>query len=177
MALTKTTYVERVLIVLNEDGTFKAAHKESLDIVRDGDTVLSSTLAPAAPLAEADLAGVLPDVAALTAQLEAANVALAAANTALTAMTTERDQLAAQLPARVADPAVVTMRQARLALHNAGILPAVETCMATAPKPVQIEWEFADTVPRSSELVTSIGAQLGLTSEQIDALFVAAKAL
>ena len=48
MALTKTTYVERVLIVLNEDGTYKAAHKETQDVVRDGETVLSRTLAPAA---------------------------------------------------------------------------------------------------------------------------------
>lgn len=170
MALTKATYTERVLLVLNEDGSFKGAHKEMQDVVKDGDTVISRTLAPAAPLAEADLAGVLPDVAALTAQLAAANVAL-------TAMTKERDELAAKLPANVTDPAIVTMRQARLALHGAGMLPAVEAYMATAPKPVQIEWEFADTVRRTSDLVTGIGAELGLTDGQIDALFVAAKAL
>lgn len=170
MALTKTTYVERVLIVLNEDGSFKAAHKESLDVVRDGDTVLSRTLAPAAPLAEADLAGVLPDAAALTAQLQSMS-------NALVDMTAERDDLKAKVPPDVTDPGIVTMRQARLALLAAGGLSSVEAYMATAPKAVQIEWEFADTVRRSSDLVTGIGSQLGLTSEQIDAMFELAKTL
>ena len=111
MALTKTTYVERVLIVLNEDGTYKAAHKETQDVVRDGETVISRTLAPAAPLTEADLAGVLPDTAALTAQLVAKDAELVA-------MTAERDEWKAKVPPSAADPGVVTMRQARLARRH-----------------------------------------------------------
>lgn len=170
MALTKTTYTERVLIVLNEDGTFKAAHKETQDVVRDGETVISRTLAPAAPLAEADLAGVLPDAAALTAQLVAKDAELVA-------MTAERDEWKAKVPPNAADPGIVTMRQARLALHNAGILPSVETYMASAPAAVQIEWEYADIVRRNADLVSSIGGALGLSSQQIDDLFAAAKTL
>lgn len=170
MAITDTTYVERILIVLNEDGTFKAAHKESQRVVKDGDTILSRSLAPASALAANDLAGVLPDSAALVAQV-------AALQSDLAFMTQERDEWKAKVPASVADPGVVTMRQARLALHSAGILPAVETYMATADKAIQIEWEFADTVRRNSALVTGIGSQLGLTDEQIDGLFALAKAL
>lgn len=170
MALTKTTYVERVLIVLNEDGTFRAAHKETVDVVRDGDTVLSQTTAPAAPLAAADLAGVLPDAASLLAQVEALQVELAD-------VIAERDDLKTKVPPDVTDPSVVTMRQARLALHAADILDDVETYMATADKAVQIEWEFADTVRRNSALVVGIGSELGLSDDQIDAMFELAKTL
>jgi hypothetical protein len=41
----------------------------------------------------------------------------------------------------------------------------------------QIEWEYAGTVHRDHGLVSQIGPALGLTSAQIDALFVAASKL
>ena len=69
-------------------------------------------------------------------------------------------------------PASVTARQARLALLAAGLLDDVETTLADpAHRATQIEWEYATQVERESPLVDSIGGALGLTSEQIDALF------
>ena len=66
----------------------------------------------------------------------------------------------------------VTMRQARLALLAADLLDDVEAMITQAPRSVQIEWEYATVVDRNSVLVSSIGQQLGLTTEQIDSLFL-----
>ena len=79
-------------------------------------------------------------------------------------------------------PPVVTMAQARLALLGAGKLAAVDAAIAAIPdaamkQAAQIEWEYAGTVHRDHGLVSQIGPALGLTSAQIDALFVAASKL
>jgi len=66
----------------------------------------------------------------------------------------------------------VTMRQARLALLAAGLLDDVEAMLAQADRAVQIEWEYAAVVDRSSALVQAIGAALGLSEQRIDELFV-----
>lgn len=65
----------------------------------------------------------------------------------------------------------VSMRQARLALLAADLLDDVEAMMTQADRAVQIEWEYATVVDRNSPLVVAIGAALGLTDAQIDALF------
>ena len=74
-------------------------------------------------------------------------------------------------------PASLTMRQARLALLSAGLLDAVQSGVSAMPKAAQIEWEFAATVDRTSPLVATLAASLGLTSEALDALFTAGAAL
>ncbi len=78
-------------------------------------------------------------------------------------------------------PQEVTMRQARLALLGAGLLSGVDAAIASLPSPTKeaasIEWEYAAVVQRSSGLVPAMATALGMTSEQIDALFVAAAAL
>ena len=71
------------------------------------------------------------------------------------------------------------MAQARLALLGAGKLAAVDAAIAAIPdaakkQAARIEWEYAGTVHRDHGLVSQIGPALGLTSAQIDALFVAA---
>ena len=75
-------------------------------------------------------------------------------------------------------PAEVTMRQARLALLGAGLLSQVGAAIASLPEPdksaAQIDWEYAAVVQRSSGLVPAMGAALGMTEAQIDALFVTA---
>lgn len=65
----------------------------------------------------------------------------------------------------------VSMRQARLALMAAGLLDDVEAMIVQADRAVKIDWEYATVVDRSSPLVAAIGSALGLTNEQIDALF------
>lgn len=69
----------------------------------------------------------------------------------------------------------VTMRQARLALHRTGMLSQVDAAITDAE--ARIEWEYAQTVERTSPLVTHLAAGLGLTEGQIDELFVLAATL
>lgn len=78
-------------------------------------------------------------------------------------------------------PVEVTMRQARLALLNAGLLANVTAAIAAmtgaAGDSARIEWEFSSTVQRNKPLVLSLGAALSLTEAQIDDLFITAKSL
>lgn len=84
-------------------------------------------------------------------------------------------------PAPPAAPTSITPRQARLALLGAGLLDAVQAAFAQLPEPqrkaAQIEWEFALAIERNSPLVAQFAPMLGLTEEQIDALFIAGAAL
>jgi hypothetical protein len=91
--------------------------------------------------------------------------------------------LAAQSAAdtEAAKPKEVTMRQARLALLGAGLLPTVELAIAamtgTAGDAARIEWEYSNSLKRSQPLVTQLAAGLGLTVGQLDALFLTASTL
>ena len=73
---------------------------------------------------------------------------------------------------------VVTMRQARLALLGAGLLATVNSAIAampgTAGEAARITWEFSSEVKRNQPLVSALGGVLGLTTAQLDALFVTA---
>ena len=75
----------------------------------------------------------------------------------------------------------VTMRQARLALLDAGLLAQVDTAINAFASPekerAQIEWEFAQTVDRYQPFTLLLGAALGLSDVRLDALFVTAAAL
>lgn len=86
----------------------------------------------------------------------------------------------ADMPAPVA-PAEVTMRQARLALLQAGKLAAVNAAVAAMPgaagDTARIEWEFSSTVERHRPLVEALGASLGMTADQLDDLFRTAATL
>ena len=78
-------------------------------------------------------------------------------------------------------PQEVTMRQARLALHAAGKLTAVNAAIAALPDPPKtaalIEWEYSSTVRRDSQFVAMLGPALGLDAAGLDALFIAAAKL
>lgn len=80
-------------------------------------------------------------------------------------------------PQPIDTPETVTMRQARLALLGAGLLGTVNAAVAAIPgvegEAARIEWEYAQEVRRDSPLVSGLSVALGLTSEQLDALFVA----
>ncbi len=69
-------------------------------------------------------------------------------------------------------PTSVTPRQARLALFQAGLLEAVEAAIAAADKPTQVTWEYAIEFRRDDPMINALGTQLGLTSQQIDQLFI-----
>ena len=93
---------------------------------------------------------------------------------------TVRDLTPEELKARV--PTVVTMRQARLALLQAGLLSQVEAAIAAIEDPVQrqavqIEWEYAAEINREHPWVQGLATALGLNETQLDDLFVAANSL
>lgn len=97
-----------------------------------------------------------------------------------TPMTPEEETafLAAQAaPAPV--PSVVTMRQARLALLQAGLLGTVNSNIAEMSgaegEAARITWEYAQTVDRNHALIAVIAP--GLTDAEIDDLFRTAAAL
>lgn len=68
-------------------------------------------------------------------------------------------------------PQSVSMRQASLALYDAGLLDDVEALVATLPRPHQIEWQRASEVYRDNPLVEVVRQQKSMTVEQIDDLF------
>jgi hypothetical protein len=73
------------------------------------------------------------------------------------------------------------MRQARLALLGAGMLDLIDTAIDALPSPqkeaARIEWEYATEVRRDSPLIASLVPVLGMTGDQVDALFIAAEAI
>ena len=75
-------------------------------------------------------------------------------------------------------PQSVTMRQARLALLAAGKLAQVESAINSLPEPqkseAKIEWEYSAEVVRNKPFVQSLGAALGLSNDDLDALFIEA---
>lgn len=78
-------------------------------------------------------------------------------------------------------PTVLTMRQARLVLFTAGLIGSVQAAIDSLPSPqkekAQIEWEYSNEVQRHNGFVSLLAPALGLTSEQVDALFITGAAL
>lgn len=93
MPLTKKSFVERVMIVLNEDGSFKGAHAEKLSLICVDGALISATQEAAEPLQAADIAALLPTQAALMASLDAANLASATLSEAAQTLATENADL------------------------------------------------------------------------------------
>lgn len=75
----------------------------------------------------------------------------------------------------------VSMKQARLALLNAGLLPQIDAAIASLTSPdkesVVIQWEYATSLHRSHAWVITLSTAIGLTEQQLDDLFTAAEAI
>lgn len=84
-------------------------------------------------------------------------------------------------PQPPAIPQFVTMRQARLALHAAGLLSSVNAAIASMDEPAKtaalIDWEYASVVERNAGLVPAMAAALGMSDADIDDLFITAATL
>ena len=84
-------------------------------------------------------------------------------------------------PASPPVPTTVSKRQARRALLAAGLLAAVETVINELPPAqravVLIEWNDSQEVRRDNPVTLQLAAAIGLTEEQIDALFITAAEL
>lgn len=78
-------------------------------------------------------------------------------------------------------PKSVTMRQARRALLAASLLATVNSTVAGLAGAVgdaaRIDWEFAQEVYREWPLLVQLAQQIGLSDDQLDALFVTAATL
>lgn len=75
----------------------------------------------------------------------------------------------------------ITLRQCKLALLNAGKLQDVLAYIDAMPEPQRtaalIEFNDTKDVERNSALLNTVAAAIGLTPEQTDSLFAAAKLL
>ena len=80
-------------------------------------------------------------------------------------------------PETVQVPQVITIRQAKLVLLDAGLLDDVDAAVAQADKATQIEWEYATEVRRDWPTLLVMQAALGLTDDQVDQLFIQGSAL
>lgn len=74
-------------------------------------------------------------------------------------------------------PTVVSSRQGKLALLDAGLLDDVEAAVAASSRAVQIEWIEATEFRRDWPTLVALQGTLGLTDQQIDDLFIAASRL
>ena len=73
-------------------------------------------------------------------------------------------------------PTSITMRQCRLYLLNQNLLDDVEN-IVSQNRAWQIEWEYANEVLRTNQLITAMQSSLNLTNEQVDTMFFEASKL
>lgn len=73
-------------------------------------------------------------------------------------------------------PEEISRYQALVALDRAGLLDSIETYMADAQRSseARIGWLHAKSFRRSSRFINDLAADFGLTSTQVDDLFIAA---
>ena len=68
-------------------------------------------------------------------------------------------------------PQEITPLQSKLQLLEIGLLDEVEA-IVSADRKVQLYWEYASVIERDNEILLMMATQLGLTSEQLDDLFI-----
>ncbi len=73
-------------------------------------------------------------------------------------------------------PNSITMRQTRLYLLSLNLLDEVEA-FVSQNQAWQIEWEYANEVLRTNQLITAMQNALNLTDEQVDTMFLEASKL
>jgi hypothetical protein len=79
--------------------------------------------------------------------------------------------------APAAVPHSITPLQARKALNAAGLRAAVEAAIAAGDQTTKDSWQYATEILRTDPLIVSLSGTLGLSSEQVDALFIQASTL
>lgn len=68
----------------------------------------------------------------------------------------------------------ITARQLRLWLFSQNILSTVEQMITDIGGAAKIEWEYATEYNRTHPMVIQLGTALGMTSEQLDQVFITA---
>ena len=75
-------------------------------------------------------------------------------------------------------PSLATMRQARLALLQAGLLATIDAAIANgSDEAMKIEWEYATSIERNWSSLIALTTAMGMTSTQLDDLFLLASTL
>lgn len=96
------------------------------------------------------------------------------------------EELAAIGVEKIADgpapvPAEVPMYKVRKFLIKEGLMPTVQAALDAMPgeagELARVDFEYAPNLVRAAPLVQGVGAAVGLTSEEIDAMLIAAEAL
>lgn len=173
-----TKFIERVLTVFHQDGTVKIIQINE-DTYIDGEAVRTAQIGVESvtdPMISAYLETVS---ASMQVALAAAETARDAAQSALDAVTAERDALQAQIDAAATTvdakgvPLSITRTQAQLILYRSEMLDAVEAFVASSGREAQILYTAAEW-HRNAPTLLAMASALGLTSDQVDALFVAA---
>ncbi len=81
------------------------------------------------------------------------------------------------LPTPEPIPQSITPRQIRLQLTAMGLRQQVEDWVATQPLATKDWWEFSLSYERNNQMLIDAAAHFGLTSEQLDQLFIEASKL
>lgn len=74
-------------------------------------------------------------------------------------------------------PQSITPLQARKALRITGLKNSVDNYISSLSEEKKEEWEYAIEIRRDNEIVLAGAQQLGITSEQLDNLFILGKTL
>lgn len=173
MSITETKVPNEILIRYAEDGTIAGAHVAFLEtVMRDG-VELNRRMDGPHPMGTVEF----PTEAILSQALTDALSTIETLNAQIAVL----EQQLSDGPAAPAVKNEVTMRQARLALLQAGVLGSVQPAIDALPEPdrtaANIEWEYSQTVVKDRPFVQMLGAALGLSTEQIDDLFTLAATL
>ncbi len=70
-------------------------------------------------------------------------------------------------------PNSITRFQALAALHNAGLLDSTIIAVNLAPALTKLAWDNTATFERNNETLNALSAGMGLSSTQLDDLFIA----
>lgn len=171
-------HTDRITIVFPIDAKNRAAAAslQMLEITESGrefETVVPIDLAAVGDYADSFSLSLITERDSLAAQV----AELSAAKSTLESRVAE---LEAELSSGVDENGVataITPLQGRLALKRAGLLDAVEAAIVQANGETQIWWEYATLWHRTHSLLNALAASLGLSSEQVDELFIVAGAI
>lgn len=131
---------------------------------------------------DADAAALATSQAALEADAAALATRRAAVEAELADIAAKEAEAAAKRSTVNGVPQSVTRRQARQALRLAGVLDMVQPAIDAIPDPMQRglmqdEWDDSQTFERQRPALLQLAGALGLTSAQVDQLFVTAAGL
>lgn len=120
--------------------------------------------------------GVVVNIVEADADFAALNGWIPASNAAIGDLFDGESFTPAPAPAPQA-PQSVSMRQARLALLEAGLLDGVEAAIKASGRAAEIEWEYAADVRRDHPMIAAMQQAQGLSDAQVDTLFTEAARL